>query len=199
MPERDDVDDASVLADEHPLEQRLRDVEESVEVGAQHAVPVLVGHPQQQPVAADSGVVDQHLDRLVGMRLEPAAQGALRGLAVGHVEGEQLALAPLPANERKGLLGGRRIRKVVDQHMVAHAGQTQRHGASDAAACPRHEGVSSLLVRLHIIRNRSGRFPLRGSARSVFVFRRFAPVRLSGPVLYFNSAPELCPRSPALF
>ena len=58
------------------------------QVGADHGVPVVALHAQQQPVARDAGVVDQNVDAPVP--LEDAGHRRLDRRRVGHLERDRL-------------------------------------------------------------------------------------------------------------
>ncbi len=80
---RGDEDDPAEPAPHHRPRRPPGDPERTGQVGGDHRVPVVVGHPHQQRVPGDAGVGDHHLD---------VAEGGLdlgeRGLdlsRIGHV------------------------------------------------------------------------------------------------------------------
>ena len=79
-----DVDDAPEAARAHPLDHEPRHVEDGVEVGVDHRVPVLLRHTVEHAVAGDAGVVDENVDGPEIAR--DARHPLLAGGIVAHVE-----------------------------------------------------------------------------------------------------------------
>ena len=75
----------------HRADHRAATVEDRVEIGGDHVVPGLGRHRRQQVVAVRAGIVDQHVDPVVGS--ENVGDGALPGGALGDVEIDQAAAA----------------------------------------------------------------------------------------------------------
>ena len=61
--DRGDVDDAAEAPLAHAVDHRARHVEQRIEIGADHLLPLLMRHLLQHGVARDAGIVDQHFDR----------------------------------------------------------------------------------------------------------------------------------------
>ena len=74
-------------------------VKAAVRLVAEHGVPILAFHPQQQLVARDAGVVDQDIDP--AMALEHAADRCVAPTVVGDLERQRLGLAPSCARSRR--------------------------------------------------------------------------------------------------
>ena len=129
--ERGDIHDPAVLVQQHRLQDGPRDMEETVQVGIHNLLPLIGFHPDHQVVLADAGVVHKHLDILLRMGRLPAFEGRADRLRIAHVEAEQLALS---ADGVQRFAGRRLVRDVVDEDVIAHAGESEGDGAADAAA-----------------------------------------------------------------
>ncbi len=123
-------------------------------------VPILVGHPRDQRVARDAGVVDQ--DVQLAALFDHRVDDLLHAGRVGHVAGIDLGRAAGGA-DRVGRLG-----QLVDAasdagHVGAGAGQRQRDRASDAArGAGDNRGVAlqiDLQVGRGMIRHGDAEFP----------------------------------------
>ena len=115
----------------HRLEDGPCDVEETVQVGVHNLLPLIGFHPDHQVVLADACVVHQHLDILLRMGRLPAFEGRADRLRIAHVEADQFALA---ADGFQGFAGCGLVGDVVDEDVIAHAGEGEGDGAADAAA-----------------------------------------------------------------
>ena len=116
---------------QHSLKDGPRNVEETVKVRIDNALPLIGFHPDHQVVFPDAGIVDQDLDILLGMGRLPAFNGRADRLRVAHVETDQFALT---ADGVQGFPGRGLVRDIVDEDMVAHAGEGEGDGAADTAA-----------------------------------------------------------------
>ena len=172
--ERGDVDDAAAFFQEHGLEDGAGHVVEAVERGGEHFVPVIGLHPDEQAVAADAGVVDQHLDEIVGMAFLPSLDGCAYGRRIGDVERQQAGFSSAGFNQRGCLPGFLFVGHIVDEDAVTRAGEAERCGAADAAAGAGDECVvhRMSLRALQVLRAETEvpRMPCRP---------RFCPVRKS--------------------
>ena len=72
------------------------------QIGGQHAVPILLLHPQSQAVFGDAGIVHQNRNR--SEFFGGFGEGLLNGLGVGHVDGHRECLASLRSNLASQLL-----------------------------------------------------------------------------------------------
>ena len=88
MPDTDDRgDDPPALAGaDHRHNAGMNDVIKTVEIGVDHAVPVIVAERRKSTVAGNTGVTDHAIPRAVVSDLLFQHRAAL--LAVAHVEGE---------------------------------------------------------------------------------------------------------------
>jgi hypothetical protein len=124
--DRGDGDDAAELAVAHAGPERMRHVEDAVEVGADDLVPLLARHLVEHGVAGDAGIVDQHVDRAeIGLHLGDAGRA---GVVVGD-----RPLVGLDAG-----LGGEFLRRlviagIVRRDLVAGILQRDRDRRADAA------------------------------------------------------------------
>ena len=66
--EGSDIDDASVSMAYHRRKEGSCDVIEREEVRSQHCFEIIGLHPHQEIIPTDTGVVDQHVDIVLGMR-----------------------------------------------------------------------------------------------------------------------------------
>ena len=150
---RTDVDDLATVALHHARHQRAAHVEQALDVGVDHRVPVVeVATLQRVEAQGQSGVVDQHVDLgPVGLQ---AAADVKHLLLVSHVEAERLRTHA----QRLDALG-QRLEQVVsaarDDHVVALFGKAQRASLTDAA---RRAGDHTNLSLFHIFfLSRAGR------------------------------------------
>ncbi len=65
-------------------DQRMEHVVETIEVGAQHLVPLLAGHAGERGVAGDAGIADHAM--VATMRGDIGFERGGGGGAIGHVE-----------------------------------------------------------------------------------------------------------------
>src|SRR5215207_2109550 len=124
--DRGDGDDAAELAFAHAVPDRVRHVEDAVEVGVDHLAPLDGRHPVEHRVAGDAGVVDQDIDRAeVRLHLLDAGRA---GLVVGD----------RPLVDRDAGLGLELVRRIVIAGVVrgdrvARRLQRLRDRGADAA------------------------------------------------------------------
>ena len=104
--QRGHVDDASAAMSKHLLEQTARQIEETVQSGVQHLLPILVLHENHHRVLPDAGIVDQHGNVIVGVIVPPLLDSLLCLCLGGDVEGEQLGFAAFSFDEVFDLHGG---------------------------------------------------------------------------------------------
>ena len=106
-------------------------MEETVQVGIHNLLPLIGFHPDHQVVLADAGVVHKHLDILLRRGRLPAFEGRADRLRIAHVEADQFALT---ADGVQGFAGCGLVGDVVDEDVIAHAGEGEGDGAADTAA-----------------------------------------------------------------
>ena len=104
----------------------MRHVEDAVEVGAHHLVPLLLRHAMEHGVAGDAGIVDQHLD------------GAEIGLDRLDARGASVVVGDRPFVGLDAGLGGEFlcglvIARIVRGDLVAGLLQRDRYRRADSA------------------------------------------------------------------
>src|SRR5262249_2258985 len=124
--DRGDVDDAAELAAAHALNNRAAHVEQRIEVGVDHCVPLLRAHTVEHGVAGDAGVIDEDFDG-ADVRLDLFYAGATR-----------LVRADVPFERRNAGLGAELLRRlvvaaVIGGHAIAGGLQCLRDGGPDSA------------------------------------------------------------------
>ncbi len=68
----------------------------SGQIGRQHAVPIVLLHPQREAVLGDAGVVHQNRHRTE--LLDGFGEGFLDGFGIGHIDGDGECLAAFRSN-----------------------------------------------------------------------------------------------------
>jgi hypothetical protein len=135
--DRRDVDDAPRALRHHRLDGLLADVEDAVEVGAQHGVPVLRAHLAKAAVAGDAGVVDQQVEAPhFGQQFlhHPFAIGVIGD--VDPIAGKAEAIVALDGQPGfRRLVAGR----IGRRHAVACRLQATAHGRAQAAHSTRYQ------------------------------------------------------------
>jgi hypothetical protein len=127
-------------------------VHRAVDVRRERAREVVLAEPQEQPVDRDARV--GHGDAHGAAARHEAVDGLEHGLAVAHVERDELAVAARGAHEREGLFGGGGVLGVVDGHPRAAAREGDGDGAAEAPRCARHDGGLALEVKHHSLGGR---------------------------------------------
>src|SRR5690606_3981299 len=94
------------------------------EVGVDYASPILVLHPQDQPVSGDPGVVDQDVESAEA--IDDLLDQLLTVVCVGHVGLEGSRIAAVADQLIDNCLGRLCRRRVVDGDLVT--GRTQPQG-----------------------------------------------------------------------
>jgi hypothetical protein len=124
-----DQDDPAAAQAQHALRRALDGAERPGQVRLDDRRPVVLAHPQEQRVAGNAGVRDQHFDGT--LRSLDLSEGRLDRVGVGDVafDGEE-ALRRLT-----GAVG--------DRNVVSGVGERLRDRAADAAVAPGHEHRSA--------------------------------------------------------
>ena len=134
--DRGDVDDAAEAPLAHAVDHRPGHVEQRVEIGADHLLPLLVRHLLEHGVARDAGIVDQHLDRAdLVLDIDDAL---LAGDIVAHVPFKDRDLGFLLEG-----LGGVVVAAVIGGDLVAGLLQSLANGGADAARSTRDQSHPS--------------------------------------------------------
>ena len=125
----------------HAFEQSARAVEEAVERGVGHPMPLFVLHENQEVVAAYPRIVDQHPHKVVGVCILPAFEGVLHGCGVGHIAAHQFGASARPLDFLEHCTGSRFVVHIIDDDWETGCGQTERDGATDAAGTAGDESI----------------------------------------------------------
>ncbi len=116
----------------HGQDEGLEHVVETVEVGTDDAVPLVVFHGGEGVVRGDSGIQHDPVGRaLFG---DPILERRARRGAIGDVELQNPARAARRTHLRGGFLGGGASLDAVDDGIVPRPDQIKRNRAADAAA-----------------------------------------------------------------
>ena len=128
--DRGDVDNGARTRFEHGAHHRLGQVEAALQIDADDAVPLLLGHAHEQGVVRDARVVDDDVDRAKGFN-----HFAYETLGVGHACGIGLEALDGASPGAEFLLEGRcgfGRAAVRERHFGALGDELLRDGFSDA-------------------------------------------------------------------
>ena len=123
---------------QHRLQQRLRHIVKSAQAGTQHAIPIFPRHEHHQVVATHTRIVHQHFYVFFRMLLHPSLKHG-RGLhTVSYIEFQDFTVLPFLTYQLQRVLCLIDPVHTVDQHMVAHTGQSHTDSPPYSAAAPCH-------------------------------------------------------------
>ncbi|GCC46314.1 hypothetical protein chiPu_0030385, partial [Chiloscyllium punctatum] len=126
------VDDPPELASPHALDERPAHIEQRIEIGADHRVPLRLGHSMQRGVAHDTGVVDQDVDR-PNRRFHLADTGRA-GFEVRDIPLED-ADSGLVVKPARGL----GIPCIAGRHLIPRPGESPRNRGADSPTSARYQ------------------------------------------------------------
>jgi hypothetical protein len=135
--DRGDVDDVAAPAAHHAGQRGHREPHDGVHVEREHLLLGLDAGPQERPVQAAAGVVDQQVDRGVGVGqplLDPLAAGD-----GGEVGGEHRGADLVPVGQLGGEAGQARLVAGDEDEVVALDGEPARERRADARGRPGHQ------------------------------------------------------------
>ena len=122
----------------HRLQKRLGDIVKASQSNVQHPFPIRFGHQGEDVVTPDAGIVHQHLDIVVGVRLSPRFEDGTGFRTVAYVELQEFALLPGFADKRECLFGFCRVACIVDKDVIPHLCQLDTDGTADTSASAGH-------------------------------------------------------------
>ena len=126
------IDNAAELTRPHALDHRATHIEQCIEIGGDHGIPLLPGHLMQGAVADDPGIIDQDFD------------GPGRGLDLSDAFGASFEAADVPAidvDPRLGAesVGGGDVARISRGHAIAGFGERLGNSGTNPACSTRDQ------------------------------------------------------------
>ena len=122
---------------EHTRQHETGVVVEPIEVRTKHIVPFVAVHEDQQVIAANTGVVDQHIEMGIGMPRLPGSEGRLCGGGIGDIVRQQFGMAACCGNRTEGFLCCFGVASVINDDRIPVVRQTLGYGTTYAATAAR--------------------------------------------------------------
>ena len=138
------VEDLAVRLLHEPGLSGFGHVEDALEVDVHHQVPVLLGHLEEQVVAGDAGVVDQHVDP--AELVDHALHGGLGGGRVDDVAADAHRAGTVGELEPAGSLLSGGLVEVEDRDGGALAREALRDAEADASRCSGDDGDTAVVA-----------------------------------------------------